>query len=117
MSEAVGEARATGTLRITPDCVLLEHPAGGLALLVWPADRVTWVAEDSAVRFTNLDGSIVTAHDGQRLHLGGGGDSVSEGGDPGDEYINRIEWVAKPSASCPSDTRWNVGHTVEISRS
>lgn len=112
--DAVGEAQTTGILRITESCVLLEHAGGELALLIWPADRATWVTENGAILFTNLNNSTITLRDGDRVSLAGGGSSVAEGGISGAEFISQTEWVAPPSASCPSDVRWSVGHTAQV---
>ncbi len=112
--QAVAEAQTTGILRITESCALLEEPEGALALLIWPANRTTWVVEEGAIRFTNLDNSTVTLRDGERVSLGGGGSSLAEGGIPGDEFVRQTEWVSPPSPSCPNDVRWSVGHTAKV---
>lgn len=52
---AVMEALTTGTLRITDECVFLEEPGGNVALLVCPADRTTWNADEQAITRENLD--------------------------------------------------------------
>jgi hypothetical protein len=103
--DGIGEALATGMLRINDDCVLIELGAGATALLVWPADRTEWNSTESAVTLRNLDGSQVTLGDGDRVALGGGGDSVQEG-------LGDVEWVAPPAAACQFDARWFVGEYV-----
>jgi hypothetical protein len=99
-------------MRITGKCVFLEEAGGVLALLVWPADRTTWNSDAHAVTFVNQDRSEVTLHDGDRVSLGGGGDSVAESGISGEEWIRQTDWVARPASSCPSDVRWSVADVV-----
>jgi hypothetical protein len=62
-------ARGPGTLRITETCVALIRPDGRGALLVWPADRVAWVAAEDAVRFRNLDGTVHVLRGWRRRRL------------------------------------------------
>lgn len=111
-SRGFGEALAAGTLHITDTCVFLEEAGDDLALLVWPADRTTWNADERAVIFENVDGSTVWLRDGERVTFGGGGDSVAESGIPGEEWANRTEWISRPAASCPIDARWTVAEVV-----
>lgn len=111
-SRAAADALVGGTMRITGKCVFLEEAGGVLALLVWPADRTTWNSDAHAVTFVNQDRSEVTLHDGDRVSLGGGGDSVAESGISGEEWIRQTDWVARPASSCPSDVRWSVADVV-----
>lgn len=90
-------ARASGALRITEACVGLVDPAGRGVLLVWPMDRVAWVAADRAVRFRNLDGSVHLLRDGDDVILQGGGGAVGADGRPADR---RFDWVAPPDPGC-----------------
>jgi hypothetical protein len=108
-SSGVMEALTAGTLRITDACVFLEEPGGNIALLVWPADRTAWNAEEQAITLENLDGSAVTLRDGDPVSLGGGGDSVAESGVSGEEWVRQTDWVAPPAPSCPIDAHWYVG--------
>ncbi len=101
-------ARAEGTLRITDACVFLAR-TGGPVLLVWLADRTTWDAQDRTIAFANFDGSTVTVSDGTRVVLTGGGDSSDESGTTAEEWLARTQWIARPAASCPLDSRWWVG--------
>jgi heat shock protein HslJ len=105
-------ARSEGTLRITDACVVLEE-ADSVMLLVWPADRTRWDPQSQSITFTNFDGTIVTASDGDAVALGGGGDSVAEGGITGEEWVRRREWVAPPATACPLDERWDVGAVLQ----
>lgn len=111
-SNGVMEALAAGTLRITESCVFLEEAGDDLLLLVWPADRTTWSADPPGVTIRNLDGTSVTLRDGDRISLGGGGDSLAEGGVSGVEWVRRTVWVAPPALTCPLDARWFVGEVV-----
>ena len=101
-------ARNEGTLRITETCVVLVT-RGGPVLLVWPADRTTWNAEERSVAFANYDGSAVTASDGAYVVVGGSGDSNDESGTTTEAWLARTPWVARPAASCPLEARWWVG--------
>ncbi|MBA2373621.1 MAG: hypothetical protein H0V74_05405 [Chloroflexi bacterium] len=111
-SNGVMEALAAGTLRITESCVFLEEAGDDLLLLVWPADRTTWSADPPGVTIRNLDGTSVTLRDGDRISLGGGGDSLAEGGVSGVEWVRKTVWVAPPALTCPLDARWFVGEVV-----
>jgi hypothetical protein len=113
-SDLVMEARAVGTLHITDTCVFLEEAGDELVLLVWPADRTTWHAATQTITLADLDGSTVTLRDGDRVALGGGGDSEAESGVSGEEWVSRTEWVAPPASSCPLDSRWFVGEMASL---
>ncbi len=106
-------ALAEGILRITETCVVLDSPTGP-TLLYWPADRARWVPETRAIRFVNADGTFVTAQDGASIAVGGSGDSVAEGGLPGEDWVNSKPWVVPPDSSCPLERRWGVGY-IEMS--
>ena len=101
-------ARTEGTLRITDTCVFMAAN-GGPVLLIWPADRATWNAESGTITFANFDGSTVSAGDGTRVVLGGGGDSNDESGTTTEDWLAGTTWVAPPDAACPLDARWWVG--------
>ena len=101
-------ARNEGTLGITETCVVLVT-RGGPVVLVWPADRTTWNAEERSITFANYDGSTVTASDGAYVVVGGSGDSNEESGMTTEAWLARTEWVARPDASCPLEARWWVG--------
>jgi hypothetical protein len=101
-------ARTEGTLRITSSCVFLVQQ-GRPVLLVWPADRTTWSAATETIAFANSDGSRVSAGNGMRVVLGGGGDSNDEAGTTTEAWLARTTWVARPDPSCPLDARWWVG--------
>jgi len=88
-------ARGTGTLRITERCVAIIGSDGRGMLLVWPADRVAWVAADHAVRFRNLDGTVHVLRDGAAVVLQGGGGAIGA-----DALERRFEWVALPDPAC-----------------
>lgn len=90
-------ARGAGTVRITETCVGLVDPIGRGALLVWPVDRVAWLAADRAVSFRNLDGSVHLLRDGDDVVLQGGGGGVGADGQPADR---RFDWVAPPDPGC-----------------
>ena len=106
------QALNTGTLRTTQSCVFLETGGGESELLVWPADRTRWDAAADAIGFTNSDGTEVTLRDGEPVSFGGGGDSTAEGGVSGEEWLARVDWVARPDPSCPMEIRWYVNEVV-----
>lgn len=106
--DGADQARIEGTLRITDACVVLES-AGEAVLLFWPADRTTWTAPSRSITFDNYDGSVVTVRDGDHVVLGGGGDSETESGVSGTDWVRQMTWVAPPASSCTSDRRWGVG--------
>lgn len=101
------EALVAGTLRITETCVYLETPGSGKAIIVWNADRATWLAERRAID-RSPDGETVVLADGDEVAFGGGGDSTAESGIDGDAWIAATTWVARPDHSCPIEARWFV---------
>ena len=101
-------ARAEGTLRITDLCVFLETTSGEV-LLLWPADRTAWNARDKTIGYRNPDGSHIDVADGTRIAVGGGGDSDEESGLTTEAWLAHTQWVARPAATCPLESRWTVG--------
>ena len=101
-------ARTEGTLRITDTCVFLVE-RGGPVLLLWPADRTTWDAEQRTITFANFDGTTATVGDGQPVVLGGGGGSSAESGVTTGAWVAGMTWVARPADGCPLDPYWGVG--------
>ena len=99
---------AVGRLLITDKCVYLES-AGEKRLLFWPADRTRWIADRREITFTNFDGTQVSASDGTPVNLAGGGDSASESGISGQDWVTQMVWVAPPDPSCSAEVRWGVG--------
>jgi hypothetical protein len=102
-----GDALIHGTIQISDDCVLLEEQ-GDEVLLVWPADRTRWDASSQRITFENGDGTGDTFSDGDRVVMGGGGSSLSEGGESSEEWVLSIDWVDRPSEACLRDGRWFV---------
>jgi hypothetical protein len=100
--------RAQGTLLITDACVYLVF-RGQKTLLFWPADRTRWNAEEHAILFSNFDGTMAAASDGDAVVVGGGGDSQAESGISGDVWASHMVWVAPPDPSCSAERRWGVG--------
>lgn len=103
--------RAEGPLRITDTCVYLEAH-GQVFLLFWHADQVTWNEGSRTITFENFpwndDGRIVTLRDGDEVVIGGSGGG-DEGGESGEEFVSRMEWVSPPASSCSLDLWWSVG--------
>lgn len=117
-------ALTSGILRITESCVLLEAPTGSTELPVWSMDRTTWDAGARVVRFGNIDGTVVTIGDGQRVSFGGSGTAFRDAAPaeitPWETWLARIAWEAEPDPACSPDGPWSVdgswsvgGATVE----
>ena len=104
-------ALIAGTVRIADGCVLLNEQ-GADVLLVWPSESTLWNAETKVVSFETFDGGIVQLRDGDTVSLGGGGSSFEEGGQSAEEFLASVDWVAKPDASCVTDTRWFVNDVI-----
>lgn len=104
--------RLEGTLRITEMCVVLMAGRDSY-LLFWQADRTKWSPQLHTITFMNFDGTVVTVHDGQKVALGGGGDSSAESGISVQEWIRTMTWIAPPSLTCPLDLRWGVGAVID----
>jgi hypothetical protein len=109
------EALAYGTLEITDECTFLrfEDPEAGedgvdQILLVWPAERTTWVPESATIRFRPADGGpdVQLTH-GDAISLGGGFRPI---GGPDDG----ADWVTPPAPACGVDGAWFVGAQVTI---
>ncbi len=107
------EARFAGILRITETCAFVEEDGLEPTLVIWPDKRTGWHEDAREVTFQNRDGREATLRDGDEVSFSGGGDSVSEGGLPGDEWVKTIDWVAEPDPSCPLDARWTVNEVVD----
>lgn len=107
--EGTDLALAEGVIRITDTCVVLNWTLGA-TLLYWPADRARWVPESNTIQFANSDGTFANVHNGARVAIGGSGDSVADGGLPGDEWVNSMSWIVPPDPACPLDQRWGVGY-------
>lgn len=99
---------AKGTLRITDMCVYLVSN-GKRTFLFWSADRTTWSPQARAIRFSNLDGTVVSASDGDAVSVAGGGDSEAESGMSWQVWASRMVWVAPPHPSCSTQERFGVG--------
>lgn len=106
------DALINGTLDLVGDCYILDD-GNERVLLVWPADRTAWNADDQTVAFESTDGSTATLGVGDEVSLGGGGNSVNEGGLSAQEWIGNVNWAAQPQESCVGDTRWFVGDVVD----
>ncbi len=99
-------AAIDGPVHVTENCVLLEEPESEV-LLVWPVDRVTWVAQSETLVWHNVDGDpVVTLTDGDQVVLGGssavraGQYRLSTGGGKSDG--------CQPSGTAPCPTRRGV---------
>lgn len=111
-SEAGDGALIRGRLQIDDRCVLLDEQ-GEDVLLVWPADRTAWNADDGTVTFVRNNGQATSLKDGDQVSFGGGGSSREEDGLAADEFLAGIDWVAEPAADCVMDTRWFVYELVD----
>ena len=111
-SDAGDGALIEGVLDVTGDCVLLDE-RGNDVLLVWPADRVGWDADAETVTFESTSGEVITLSHGDRVAFGGGGSSQQEGGQSAEQFVEGIEWVSRPDATCVVDTRWFVYDVIQ----
>lgn len=101
-------ARAEGVLDLGGPCATLRSP-GEVALLLWPADRVTWNADSATVSFANAGGQVATIPGGARVAVGGSGEPLDETGLTRDGWIEQTEWVHPPRPNCSFDAFWWVG--------
>jgi hypothetical protein len=101
-----------GTIRITDTCVLLIGAGNEESILVWYEGRTRWQAGAQQIVVENRNGGDVIVRDGDQVTLSGGGDSEAEGGLPGDQWIEGIDWVARPHPSCLRGSRWFVNEVV-----
>lgn len=103
------EALISGTLVITDDCVTIRSGSDReQSLLVWSADATSWNAETRTIQYRDGE-ETVELSDQDRAAFGGGGSSIHEDGVPPADWMDSIEWVSQPDASCPMDLRWFVG--------
>jgi hypothetical protein len=84
----------------------VDAPAWGPLAVVDPSPPVA--LEAARAVGLNIDGTAVTVRDGDRVELGGGGSSTEESGVTGPDWVETVEWVARPGPSCPTDRRWRV---------
>jgi hypothetical protein len=98
-------ALAVGTIRITDECVFLEH-RGDKMLLVWLAYLTSWDPAARTITFRNIDGSLTTVRDGDPVELGGGGESPEEV--DAAEWVSTVDWAAPPGPRCPTGQPWRV---------
>lgn len=113
-TEAGPMARAAGTIRFGGRCVTLVTEGGTEFLLVWPADRVTWLADEEALRFTKRDGTESIVRDGARVVLGGGAGSRDPGSSTVGGVLADAEWLAAPDPSCPEEEYWLVSDVEAV---
>ena len=105
------EARNEGILVLTDRCAFLER-GDERELLGWPSKQTSWSPETSEITFTRHTEDVLTLRDGQRVVLGGGGSSLAEDGLTGEQWADRMEWVAAPDPSCLVDVRWLVSDVL-----
>mgnify|MGYP000411579780 CR=1 FL=1 len=101
------DAVIQGTITITDECVSLDE-GGESVLLVWPSNRTQWNEGTATIQFTDPTIGPVSIEDGQFVRFGGGGTSVNEGGLAAQDWLDSITWIAEPTLSCVTDTRWSV---------
>lgn len=105
------EARNEGNLVLTDRCAFLER-GGERALLVWPADQTNWSPATGEISFRRSTGEVMTMRDGEPIVLGGGGSSLAEDGLTGEQWADRLNWVAAPAPTCLVDVRWLVSDVM-----
>ncbi len=107
-------ARTAGTIRVGDRCVSLVDAGGTQSLLVWPADRVTWLADERAIRFTKPDGTEAMVRDGTEVVLGGGAGSRDPGSSTVGGVLAGAEWLAAPDPGCPEEEYWLVSDVEAV---
>lgn len=111
-SEAGDGALIRGSLQIDDRCLVLDAQ-GEDVLLVWPADRTAWDAEERTVTFVRTNGQAAILQAGDQVSFGGGGSSRGEDGLDADEFMTGIDWIAEPDRDCVVDARWFVYELIE----
>ena len=87
------DARTSGELDITSDCVRIIHPDGSEALLIWLQGSVQWQASDMSIRTTDPDGKQLVLRDGDAISAGGAGGSR-------DTLESAGRWIERPAGPC-----------------
>jgi hypothetical protein len=108
--------RTVGTLEISDECVRLLEETGDRLILAWWSEAVRWDTEQAAIVFAARDGGSVTVRDGQRVALGGSGETFAVGSAEQVDrqaWVDSIAWVVPPNRSCDADGAWGVGN-VEL---
>lgn len=107
------EALISGTLVVSDACVTIRSgSAGEEALLVWPAEGTSWNSDTRTIEYD--DGQErVELSDGDRVAFGGGGSSTEEDGLRPSEWVDSVDWISRPDASCPMEVRWFIGELSE----
>lgn len=92
-----------GTLRISDECVFLEHE-GGDSLLVWEAGGTRWNEDAGTITVEKEqgEGEWVTLADGDGVKMGGGWGHT--------ETYEALEWVSESPSACRTVPFWIVGH-------
>jgi len=114
------EALATGAIRISDECVVLETVDDRSTLLVWSSDQASWDPQGRQIQFVNRDGSVVELNDGQQVGVGGSGRGLSaEVLSPGEwdglsweDWLPTIDWASAPAPTCRADSVWFVGEVI-----
>jgi hypothetical protein len=53
-------------------------------------------------------GDILTLRHHSEVAVAGGGESITTGDLPGDEWVPQNIWISAPHRDCPTDHRWWV---------
>jgi len=110
---AIMEARISGRLSITDDCVFLVPLDGTDVLLLWPSDRTFWDELNRTITFVNTDGSSIDLRDGMSLRTGGGGFAEAEADISIEEWLDQRSWVSAPADGCALSEAWVIGSGLE----
>jgi len=112
---AAEAALTHGELLFTDRCAFLVAGDGTRVLLVWPAARTTWDAASRTVSLKQLQtNEVVALREGVPLKLGGGGSSVSEDGQSGEDWAAGFDWVAPPATECLTAERWVISDVAPL---
>jgi hypothetical protein len=105
--ETGAEGLATGTIRVTEDCVHLDVAGSRDFLLIWSARKTRWNPDLSAVAVVNSDGGEFSFRDGMLASVVGGDLSAGTDLTP-EEWASSTSWVAPPDSKCLLPDRWYV---------
>lgn len=113
-------ALATGVIRISDECVVLESAGEGSTLLVWSSEQASWDPQERQVLVRTRAGEVIGFRDGDQVGFGGSGRALSMDesspeewdGLTWDDWLPTIDWVAAPDPTCRAGSVWFIGEVV-----
>ena len=106
-------ARNVGFLTIVDGCLMVERD-GEAELLVWHEPWANWDPATETLTYAGLDSVPVTVKVGDAVELGGGGESVAEGGRSAEELLSDLQWATDPPLACLEHPRWFVADVTNM---